>query len=53
MLVLVDESDRVVGHLSKGQCHDGEGVLHRAFSIFIFTGEGGTSLQIFNVAAEF
>ncbi len=45
MLVLVDESDRVVGHLSKGQCHDGEGVLHRAFSIFIFNRAGELLLQ--------
>jgi isopentenyl-diphosphate delta-isomerase len=45
MLVLVDESDRVVGHLSKGACHDGEGVLHRAFSIFIFNPGGELLLQ--------
>jgi isopentenyl-diphosphate delta-isomerase len=45
MLVLVDESDRVVGHLSKGACHDGEGVLHRAFSLFVFNREGELLLQ--------
>jgi isopentenyl-diphosphate delta-isomerase len=44
-LVLVDESDRVVGHLSKGACHDGEGVLHRAFSLFVFNREGQLLLQ--------
>jgi isopentenyl-diphosphate delta-isomerase len=44
-LILVDESDRVVGHLSKGACHDGEGVLHRAFSIFIFNRDGELLLQ--------
>jgi len=44
-LILVDESDRVVGHLSKGACHDGEGVLHRAFSLFIFNREGELLLQ--------
>jgi isopentenyl-diphosphate Delta-isomerase len=38
-LILVDEADREVGHLSKAQCHDGQGVLHRAFSLFIFNGE--------------
>jgi len=44
-LILVDEEDRVVGHLSKGACHDGEGVLHRAFSIFIFDDTGRLLLQ--------
>ena len=32
-LILVDEADREVGHLSKARCHDGQGVLHRAFSL--------------------
>jgi isopentenyl-diphosphate delta-isomerase len=45
LLILVDESDRVVGHLSKGACHDGEGVLHRAFSIFAFNRDGELLLQ--------
>ena len=45
MLILVDESDRVVGHLSKGACHDGEGVLHRAFSLFVFNRDGALLLQ--------
>jgi isopentenyl-diphosphate delta-isomerase len=44
-LILVDESDRVVGHLSKGACHDGEGVLHRAFSLFVFNRAGKLLLQ--------
>jgi isopentenyl-diphosphate delta-isomerase len=33
-LILVDEDDREQGHLSKAACHDGAGVLHRAFSAF-------------------
>jgi isopentenyl-diphosphate delta-isomerase len=45
MLILVDEADRVVGHLDKGACHDGEGVLHRAFSIFVFNRSGELLLQ--------
>jgi isopentenyl-diphosphate delta-isomerase len=44
-LILVDESDREIGHLSKGACHDGGGVLHRAFSLFIFNPEGELLLQ--------
>ncbi len=39
-LILVDESDREIGHLSKGECHNGDGVLHRAFSLFIFNSDG-------------
>ncbi len=44
-LILVDESDREIGHLSKGECHDGDGVLHRAFSLFIFSSKGELLLQ--------
>ncbi len=44
-LILVNESDREIGHLSKGECHDGDGVLHRAFSLFIFNGSGELLLQ--------
>src|SRR3979490_1716781 len=35
-LILVDEADRGVGHLSKQKCHEGRGILHRAFSLLIF-----------------
>ena len=44
-LILVDEADREVGHLSKLQCHDGHGVLHRAFSLLIFNDQGELLLQ--------
>ena len=44
-LILVDEADREVGHLSKTKCHDGQGVLHRAFSLLIFNGAGELLLQ--------
>ena len=44
-LILVDESDREVGHLSKAKCHDGQGVLHRAFSLLIFNDDGELLLQ--------
>jgi isopentenyl-diphosphate delta-isomerase len=44
-LILVDEADREVGHMSKSQCHDGGGVLHRAFSLFIFNDAGELLLQ--------
>jgi isopentenyl-diphosphate delta-isomerase len=39
-LILVDSNDRETGTLSKSQCHDGTGLLHRAFSLFVFNGRG-------------
>jgi isopentenyl-diphosphate Delta-isomerase len=44
-LILVDEADRGVGHLSKVLCHQGRGILHRAFSLLIFNGSGELLLQ--------
>ena len=44
-LILVDEADREVGFLSKALCHDGQGVLHRAFSLLIFNDRGELLLQ--------
>lgn len=44
-LILVDENDVEVGHLHKDKCHDGEGLLHRAFSLFIFNENGEVLIQ--------
>ncbi len=44
-LILVDEADHGVGHLSKALCHQGRGVLHRAFSLLIFNASGKLLLQ--------
>ncbi|MGB5246355.1 MAG: isopentenyl-diphosphate Delta-isomerase [Woeseia sp.] len=44
-LILVDRDDNEVGHLSKAQCHDGDGILHRAFSVFLFNDKGELLLQ--------
>jgi isopentenyl-diphosphate delta-isomerase len=44
-LILVDEADREVGYLSKARCHEGRGVLHRAFSLLIFNESGELLLQ--------
>jgi isopentenyl-diphosphate delta-isomerase len=44
-LILVDESDRRLGQLSKAACHHGRGVLHRAFSLLIFNGRGELLVQ--------
>jgi isopentenyl-diphosphate delta-isomerase len=44
-LILVDSSDREIGYLDKSAAHDGNGVLHRAFSLFIFNADGQLLLQ--------
>jgi len=44
-LILVDEQDNEAGFLSKAQAHDGSGVLHRAFSVFLFNDAGELLLQ--------
>lgn len=44
-LILVDAEDRGTGFLSKADCHDGDGVLHRAFSVFLFDDTGRLLLQ--------
>jgi isopentenyl-diphosphate Delta-isomerase len=44
-LILVDEADQGVGHLSKALCHEGRGILHRAFSLLIFNGNGELLIQ--------
>jgi isopentenyl-diphosphate delta-isomerase len=44
-LILVDVNDNDIGFLSKAECHDGAGVLHRAFSVFLFNDDGELLLQ--------
>jgi isopentenyl-diphosphate delta-isomerase len=44
-LILVDNDDVEAGFLDKGQCHDGDGILHRAFSVFILNARGELLLQ--------
>ena len=44
-LILVDQRDVEVGHASKSECHDGDGLLHRAFSVFVFNSNGQLLIQ--------
>jgi isopentenyl-diphosphate delta-isomerase len=44
-LILVDADDQAVGELDKSACHDADGVLHRAFSAFVFNAAGQLLLQ--------
>ncbi len=45
LLILVDATDNETGQMSKAECHDGSGVLHRAFSVFLFNDRGEILLQ--------
>ncbi|XP_060528991.1 isopentenyl-diphosphate Delta-isomerase 1 [Cylas formicarius] len=46
---LVDQNDKVIGQASKRDCHlvhdDGDILLHRAFSVFLFNKKGDLLLQ--------
>ena len=44
-LILVDRDDREIGFISKADAHDGGGILHRAFSLFLFDARGRLLLQ--------
>jgi len=45
MCILVDSSDRKIGSDTKLSCHFGSGILHRAFSVLLFNGEGKMLVQ--------
>lgn len=44
-LILVDRDDNDIGFISKADAHDGDGMLHRAFSVFLFDHRGRLLLQ--------
>ena len=44
-VVLVDKNDRALGLQDKLVCHSGKGILHRAFSVFVFNKKGEVLLQ--------
>ena len=44
-LILVDRDDNEIGFISKADAHDGAGMLHRAFSLFLFNDAGELLLQ--------
>ena len=45
MCLLVDEHDNIVGSQSKLECHQGNGLRHRAFSVLIFDSKGRLLIQ--------
>lgn len=44
-LILVDPADQVLGYCNKADCHRRPGLLHRAFSVFLFNREHQVLLQ--------
>lgn len=44
-LIRVNSDDEPIGFLDKSACHDGAGLLHRAFSLFVQNGSGELLLQ--------
>jgi len=44
-LIAVTADDQALAPLSKAHCHAGDGVLHRAFSVFLFDPQGRVLLQ--------
>ena len=45
LLLIVDKNDKIIGYKSKKDCHGIPGVLHRAFSVFVFNSKGELLLQ--------
>src|SRR5919107_6267461 len=45
LLILVDEHDRALGYSAKLPAHQNGGLLHRAFSVFVFNPAGEMLLQ--------
>lgn len=45
LLILVDADDNEIGFRTKADCHDGDGIQHRAFSLFLFNDDGELLLQ--------
>ena len=45
LLIVVDENNEILDYRSKADCHAGEGILHRGFSIFLFNEDERLLLQ--------
>jgi len=45
LLIRIDKQDKVIGYKSKQECHVCPGLLHRAFSVFIFNSKNELLLQ--------
>jgi isopentenyl-diphosphate delta-isomerase len=45
LLITVNEEDEPLGPAPRGECHEGRGILHRAFSVYLFDEAGRVLLQ--------
>ncbi len=45
LLIVVDNDDNILGYETKANCHKEDGLLHRAFSVFLFNKRLETLLQ--------
>lgn len=45
LLITVNERDEPLGPARRGDCHAGAGILHRAFSVYLFDVDGRALLQ--------
>lgn len=45
LLVLVDEDDNEIGSATRAECHHGDGILHRAFSLHLLNSSGEVLIQ--------
>ena len=44
-LLIVNKKDEILRSETKEKCHEGKGILHRAFSVFIFNNKNQLLLQ--------
>ena len=44
-LLLVNKKDKIIGFETKENCHQAKGILHRAFSVYIFNNKGQLLIQ--------
>lgn len=44
-LVVVDKNDRVLRMENRAKCQEGKGILHRAFSVYLFNNKGQLLIQ--------
>ena len=45
LLPLVDEEGQVIGHATRGECHDGSKLLHPVVHLHVFDSRGRLYLQ--------
>ena len=44
-LILVNKKDEIKGYKEKEKCHQGKGILHRGFAVFIFNDKNQLLIQ--------